>query len=211
MPLEPVHRVSRCPCNTEPDRLGASTIRPTADRPEVFISLSAGSIRGEVLRPVQPVPHTEAVPDLNAPTQEHPDEGGSLDPVVTTAAVCSAVAVVAGVTSDATSGVPHVIFGVLMVVTGLYALYTIGVLVIWFGLNRMINNIVQPKRTSRTVVDRFPWFVWVGVPLLIGAWALSAWLSGYDNAEWLWSGTSVVAASVVVLAVYFRRRTGSHR
>lgn len=148
---------------------------------------------------------------MNAPTQEHPDEGGSLDPVVTTAAVSSAVAVVAGVTSDATSGVLHVVFGVLMVVTGLYALYTIGVLVIWFGLSRMVNNVVQPKRASRAVDDRLPWFVWVGAPLLIGAWALSAWMSGYDHAEWLWSGASVVSASVVVLAVYFRGRSGSRQ
>jgi hypothetical protein len=98
-----------------------------------------------------------------------------------------------------------------MVVAGIYALYTIGVLVIWFGLGRIVNNITQPKRPSPTAGDRLPWFVWIGLPAFSGTWALSAWLSGYDEAEWLWSGASVIAATVVVLAVYLRGRSGSHQ
>lgn len=140
--------------------------------------------------------------------QDPPEDSGSLDSLFVTAAGFAAVAVVSGVTSDATRGVLRVAFGIVMVVTGLYALYTIGVLAIWSVLNRIVNNITKPKRPSPTVVDRLPWFVWVGIPAFSGAWALSAWLSGYDAAEWLWSGASVAAASAVVLAVYFRRRSG---
>lgn len=153
------------------------------------------------------LPHTGDVLDPNALVQGEPQGDGSLESPVIGAAVSAAVAVVAGITSDATSGLTRVAFGLVMVVAGLYALYTAGVLVIWFGLNRIIDDVDRPARSRHLrVVDRLPWFVWACVPLLVGGWALSAWLSGYDASEWLWSAGSVAVASVVVIAVYFRRR-----
>jgi hypothetical protein len=141
---------------------------------------------------------------LNSGNDDQPEANGSLSSPITAAAVALALSVAGWMAVDATAGLLRIVFAVVTLVALVCALYLAAILVFWFTLSRTIDSIGRPRPES--VLTRLPGFVWMTIPVLIGGWALQAWLWGFDATQWLWTGVSVAAAAGIVAAAYFRRR-----
>lgn len=142
--------------------------------------------------------------DLNDGPDGEPESNGSLSSPVAAAAVATALSVAGWIATNATDGWLRIVVGVATVAALGYALYVAAVLVLWFVLDRAVDSVVRPRREG--ILTRLPWFVWMAIPLLIGGWALWAWLAGYDAAQWLWTGVALALVLLVVVAPHFRHR-----
>lgn len=124
--------------------------------------------------------------------------------LVVTGCVALALAVGGWVATGATTGVLRVVCGLVTLVAGGYALYLLGLLLLFVVVSRVIDRV--GRGGPEGIRDRVPWFVWVVTAVLVASWALWSWLAGYDGAQWWWSGIPVAAASVAIVLAFLRRR-----
>ncbi len=138
----------------------------------------------------------------------------SLDGLLVQTCVVVAVAVTAFVATSLTGGALSVVFGVITLVTGLYGAYLLCLLAapfvfIWFFENVLHVGMEGRRPATRRASARLPRFIWVGVPVLAALWAVGAWLYGYDAAQWLSTGVSFAAGTVIVVVAFARPRRGA--
>lgn len=130
-------------------------------------------------------------------------EEGAGSPLVS-GAVSAAVALAGWVGTDATSGWLRIVLGLATLPALAYAVYTLGLVVGFLAVKRVIDAIVgDPLAAVRSL------FVWILMPTLVASWALWAWLAGFDASQWAWTGASLGAGTLILLLVLLPRRRGS--